>query len=68
MWHPSDLAFVTFVVLVAVILATVGEACWTYWRWWRRDRTPPPRLARPRPRRYRDVNDQAPYGTGTSLE
>jgi hypothetical protein len=68
-FQPSDLAVVVFVLLVAVALATILEACWTYWHWWRRWRTP----VRPRPGPvvvrgpFRDAEDQSPYGTGTSL-
>jgi hypothetical protein len=77
-FQPSDLAVVALVLLVAVVLATILEACWTYWHWWQRRRTPQLPAPRPTPRprlvrRHQDWDDQAPtdrtsgYGTGTSL-
>lgn len=65
---PSALALCAFVILGASLLL---EAYLTYRDWYRRWRTPP--TPRPRPtlvvrrRPSQDANDQAPYGTGTSL-
>jgi hypothetical protein len=65
-FDPSDLALVAFVLLIG---AGLTEAYLTYRDWWRRWRTP----VRPRPGPvavrgpFRDAEDQAPFGHGTSL-
>jgi hypothetical protein len=66
MWNPSDLALVAYVLLVGALLT---EGYLTYRDWYQRRRAPHTPTPRPRlvVRRYRDQNDQAPYGTGTSL-
>ena len=66
MWNPSDLAVVAYALVVGALLT---EAYLTYRDWSRRQQerrrpTPRPRLV---VRRYRNAEDQAPYGTGTSL-
>jgi hypothetical protein len=69
-FDPSALAMCAFVLLGASLLT---EAYLTYRDWCRRrqERQRPPHSPTPGPRlvarRYRDAEDQAPYGTGTSL-
>jgi hypothetical protein len=65
-FDPSALAICAFVLLGASLLT---EAYLTYRDWCRRRQerqrpTPRPRLV---VRRYRDIDDQSPLGTGTSL-
>jgi hypothetical protein len=65
-FDPSDLALTAYALLVAALLT---EGYLTYRDWCRRRQerrrpTPRPRLV---VRRYRDAQDQAPYGTSTSL-
>jgi hypothetical protein len=68
-FDPSVLAILAFTVLLAALLT---EASLTYRDWWRRWRTRPlptprPRLVRRLRRPFRERDDQAPYGTDTSL-
>ena len=55
------------VVGAIIAVAILVECVWTYRLWWRRYRTP----TRTQPIAIRapstDVDDQAPFGTGTTL-